>query len=98
MDHALDAGAHDIVETEDGGIDVMTSLESFGVVQDSLKNAGLESISAEMTMLASNEIDLNLEDAERLLKLIEHLEDLDDIQNVFSNANISAEIIAKLST
>ena len=96
MDHALDAGAHDIVETEDGGIDVMTSLESFGVVQDSLKNAGLESISAEMTMLASNEIDLNLEDAERLLKLIEHLEDLDDIQNVFSNANISAEIIAKL--
>ena len=98
MDHALDAGAHDIVETEDGGIDVMTSLESFGVVQDSLKNAGLESISAEMTMLASNEIDLNLEDAERLLKLIEHLEDLDDIQNVFSNANISVEIIAKLST
>ena len=98
MDHALDAGAHDIVETEDGGIDVMTSLESFGVVQDSLKNAGLESISAEMTMLASNEIDLNLEDAERLLKLIEHLEDLDDIQNAFSNANISVEIIAKLST
>ena len=96
MEHALDAGAHDIVETEDGGIDVMTSLESFGMVQDSLENAGLESISAEMTMLASDEIDLNLEDAERLLKLIEHLEDLDDIQNVFSNANISAEIIAKL--
>ena len=96
MEHALDAGAHDIVETEDGGIDVMTSLESFGMVQDSLENAGLESISAEMTMLASNEIGLNLEDAERLLKLIEHLEDLDDIQNVFSNANISAEIIAKL--
>ena len=96
MDHALDAGADDIIETDDGGIDVMTSLENFGVVQDSLKNAGLKSISAEMTMLASNEIDLSLGDAERLLKLIEHLEDLDDIQNVFSNAHISAEIIAKL--
>ena len=47
-------------------------------------------------MLASNEIDLNLSDAEKLLKLIEHLEDLDDVQNVFSNAKLSADIIAKL--
>ena len=95
MEHALDAGAHDIVVTADS-IDVMTTLENFGVVQDSLKEAGIESISAEMTMLASNEIDLNLSDAEKLLKLIEHLEDLDDVQNVFSNAKLSADIIAKL--
>ena len=74
----------------------MTTLENFGVVQDTLKDAGIESISAEMTMLASNEIDLNLSDAEKLLKLIEHLEDLDDVQNVFSNAKLSADIIAKL--
>ena len=74
----------------------MTTLENFGVVQDSLKDAGIESISAEMTMLASNEIDLNLGDAEKLLKLIEHLEDLDDVQNVFSNAKFSADIVAKL--
>ena len=47
-------------------------------------------------MLASNEIDLNLSDAEKLLKLIEHLEDLDDVQNFFSNAQLSADIIAKL--
>ena len=66
------------------------------MVQDSLKDAGIESISAEMTMLASNEIDLNLGDAEKLLKLIEHLEDLDDVQNVFSNAKFSADIVAKL--
>ena len=95
MEHALDAGAHDIVVTADS-IDVMTTLENFGVVQDSLKEAGIESISADMTMLASNEIDLNLNDAEKLLKLIEHLEDLDDVQNVFSNAKLSADIIAKL--
>ena len=96
MDHALDAGAHDIVLTEGGGIDVLTSLEKFGVVQDLLEQAGFESKAAEMTMLASNEVDLNAQDAEKLLKLIEHLEDLDDIQCVFSNANISAEIIDKL--
>ena len=95
MEHALDAGAHDIVVTADS-IDVMTTLENFGVVQDSLKEVGIESVSAEMTMLASNEIDLNLSDAEKLLKLIEHLEDLDDVQNVFSNAKLSADIIAKL--
>lgn len=95
MEHALDSGAHDIIFTEDG-INVMTTLENFGVVQDSLKDAGIESISAEMTMLASNEIDLNLGDAEKLLKLIEHLEDLDDVQNVFSNAKFSADIVAKL--
>ena len=90
-----DAGAHDIVVTADS-IDVMTTLENFGVVQDSLKETGIESISADMTMLASNEIDLNLSDAEKLLKLIEYLEDLDDVQNVFSNAKLSADIIAKL--
>ena len=95
MEHALDAGAHDIVISADS-IDVMTTLENFGVVQDSLKDAGFESISAEMTMLASNEIDLNLKDAEKFLKLTEHLEDLDDVQNVFSNAKFSADIIAKL--
>ena len=94
MERALDSGAHDIVFAEDG-ISVMTTLENFGVVQDALKDAGIESTSAEITMLASNEIDLNLEDAEKLLKLIEHLEDLDDMQNVFSNAKFSADIIAK---
>ena len=95
MDHALNAGAHDILETENGGIDVMTSLENFGVVQDALADAGIISLSAEVTMLASNEVDLNLEDAEKLFHLIDHLEDLDDVQSVFSNANVPAEIIAK---
>ena len=96
MDHALNAGAHDILGAENVGNDGMTSLENFGAVQDALKAAGIISVSAEMTMLASTEIDINLKDAEKLLDLIDHLEELDDVQNVFSNANISAEIIAKL--
>ena len=49
-----------------------------------------------MTMIASTEVELDLEGAEKLLKLIEHLEDLDDVQNVYSNANISDDIASQL--
>lgn len=96
MELALEAGAHDVVSNDDGSIDVMTTLETFGVVQDALTASGLKPETAEMTMLASTEADLDLSGAETLLKLIEHLEDLDDVQNVYSNANISAEIASQL--
>ncbi len=96
MELALDAGAHDIVSNDDGSIDVMTTLESFGAVQDGLKAGGLEFQNADMTMLASTGIELDLDGAQTLLKLVEHLEDLDDVQNVYSNANISAEIASQL--
>lgn len=96
MDVALDAGADDVVSNDDGSIDVMTTLESFGAVQDALKAAELESLRAEMTMLASTEADLELGAAETLLKLIDAMEDLDDVQDVHSNANISEEIAAQL--
>jgi YebC/PmpR family DNA-binding regulatory protein len=96
MDTALESGAHDVVTNEDGSIDVMTTLETFGSVQDGLKESGLESERAEMTMLASTEVDLDLDGAQNLLKLIEHMEDLDDIQNVYSNANISDDIASQL--
>jgi len=96
MEAALDAGADDVVSNEDGSIDVMTTLETFGSVQDALKNAGLEPLRAEMTMLASTEADLDLDAAQTLLKLIDLMEDLDDVQDVHSNANISEEIAAQL--
>lgn len=96
MDVALDAGADDVLSNDDGSIHVMTSLETFGAVQDALKAAGLEALSAEMTMLASTEADLDLDAAETLLKLIDAMEDLDDVQDVHSNANISEEIAAQL--
>ena len=56
----------------------------------------LEAIKAEMTMLVENEIDLDLEGAEKLLKLVDHLEDLDDVQNVYTNGSISNEIMNQL--
>lgn len=96
MEVALDAGAHDIVTNDDGSIDVMTTLETFFGVQDALKEKDLKSENAEMTMLASTEADLDLAAAETMLKLLEHMEDLDDVQNVYSNANISDEIASQL--
>lgn len=96
MEIALEAGAEDIVSNEDGSIDVMTTLASFTAVQDGLKAAGLDALNAEMTMLAAIGVDLDLDAAEKLLKLVNHLEDLDDVQNVYSNASISNEIAQQL--
>ena len=96
MEAALEAGAHDVVINDDGSIDVLTTLETFGAVQDGFKDSGLQPGRAEMTMLTSTEVDLDLDGALTLLKLVEHLEDLDDVQNVYSNANISDEIITQI--
>jgi len=93
---ALESGAHDVLNNEDGSIDVLTTLENFGIVQHGLKAGGLKAIRAEVTMLASTEVDLGLNDARILLQLFEHLEDLEDVQNVYSNANISEEVAVQL--
>ena len=93
---ALESGAHDVLNNEDGSIDVLTTLENFGIVQHGLKAGGLKAIRAEVTMLVSTEVDLGLNDARILLQLFEHLEDLEDVQNVYSNANISEEVAAQL--
>lgn len=96
LEVALEAGAHDVVINDDCSIEVRTTLESFGPTQDALNASDFGPESAEMTMIASTEIELDLEGAEKLLKLIEHLEDLDDVQNVYSNANISDDIASQL--
>ena len=95
LEQALDAGAHDML-VKDDGIEVITNLEAFGKVQDALKKVGLNYESAEMTMLASTEVELVVDNAEKLLKLVEYLEDLDDVQNVYSNASISEEVASHL--
>ena len=96
MEVALEAGAHDVISNDDGSFEVHTSLEVFGAVQDALRERQLEPERAEMTMLPSTEVELDLATAESLLKLTEHLEDLDDVQNVYSNGNISDDIAAQL--
>jgi len=97
MEVALEAGAEDIVNNSDGSVDVHTAFKNFGAVKDALDNAGLKSSNAEVTMLASTEVDLDFESAEKLMRLVEQLEDLDDVQNVYSNANFSDEVMQQLN-
>ena len=96
MEAALDAGAEDVITNDDGSIDVITTPEDFFTVKDALTEAGLESSHAEVTMEPANRVELNLGDAEKFMKLIDRLEDLDDTQEVYHNADISNEVMAQL--
>ena len=87
MEAALEAGAEDVDENEDGSFLVITRPDkSFGEVVDGLKAAGLEPADAEVTMSRSTEAEIDAETAETVGKMIDLLEDLDDVQNVYTNA------------
>jgi len=96
MEVALEAGAEDVVSNEDGSIDVMTAADDYHAVLAAMEAAGLAPERAELTMQASTEVDLELEDAEKVLRLVDMLEDLDDVQQVYSNADFTDEVMAKL--
>jgi YebC/PmpR family DNA-binding regulatory protein len=96
MEAALEAGANDVMSNDDGSVDVLTSPEGFESVRDALVAAGLTPDHAEVTMQASTSVALGPEDAEKMIRLMERLEDLDDVQNVYSTADISEEILAQL--
>ncbi len=96
LDVALEAGAEDIVTNDDGSVNVTTGFEEFGVVKDALDAAGLIAENAEVTMLASTTTPLDVSGAEKILRLVDALEDLDDVQNVYSNAEISADVFAAM--
>ena len=88
MEVALEAGADDVVTDEDGAIEVLTDPAQFEAVKNALEAAGLTPEVAEVTMRAENTIDLTGEDAAKMQKLLDVLEDLDDVQDVFHNANV----------
>lgn len=90
---AIDAGADDIIVNDDGSIDVFTTPDSFEPVYERLIAAQLTPQHSEITMLPANEVSLDKENAERMLKLIDMLEDLDDVQEVYSNAQIDNELL-----
>ncbi|MBL0605043.1 YebC/PmpR family DNA-binding transcriptional regulator [Aeromonas caviae] len=96
MDAALEAGADDVVTEEDGTIEVYTTPNDFGAVLDGLEAAGFKPESAEVTMIPSTEAELDAETAPKLMRLIDMLEDLDDVQEVYHNGSISDEIAATL--
>lgn len=94
---ALDAGALDI-ENDGESLLVITEWESFGQVKDALNTAGLVSDNAEVTMSPTTSADIdNIDDAQKIMKMIDMLEDADDVQEVYSNVNFSAAVMAQLS-
>ncbi len=96
MDAALEAGADDVISNDDQSVDILVNPEQFEAVREALTAAGFPPENAEVTMRASTTVTLEAEDAEKMIRLLERLEDLDDVQNVYSNADISEEILAKM--
>jgi YebC/PmpR family DNA-binding regulatory protein len=89
MEVALDAGAEDVVTDDDGAIEVLTAPADFEAVRDALAAAGLNAEIAEVTMRAENTIPLAGDDAARMQKLLDVIEDLDDVQAVYHNAELA---------
>ena len=89
MEVALEAGAEDVIADDEGAIEVLTSTADFEAVKNALETAGLMADMAEVTMRAENSINLSGDDAAKMQRLLDILEDLDDVQNVFHNASIS---------
>ena len=89
MEAALEAGAEDVITDDDGAIEVLTPVGDFEAVKNVLEAAGLKPAVAEVTMRAENPIELAGEDAAKMQRLLDVLEDLDDVQDVYHNALLS---------
>lgn len=96
MEAALEAGAQDVIVNDDGSMDVITDPDEFSDVKETLTKTGLDTEVGEVTFNASTSAELDRDTAERLLKLVDALEDLDDVQAVYHNADISDEIMTAI--
>ncbi|WLQ14928.1 YebC/PmpR family DNA-binding transcriptional regulator [Hahella aquimaris] len=96
MEAALEAGAQDVISNDDGSVEVQTAAEDFMAVKDALMAAGLTPESADVSMVPATMAPLDVENGEKVMKLIEMLEDLDDVQNVYSNADIPDEVLESM--
>ena len=88
MEVALEAGAEDVITDDEGAIEVLTAPGDFEAVRDALQAAGLAPEMAEVTMRPENTVALEGEDAARMQKLLDMIEDLDDVQDVYHNAEL----------
>jgi YebC/PmpR family DNA-binding regulatory protein len=91
MEVALESGAEDVISDDDGAIEVITSVTDFETVKNALEAAGLKPEVAEVTMRAENPIELTGDEAIRMQKLLDVIEDLDDVQGVYHNAELDTE-------
>ena len=98
MEAALEAGADDVITNDDGSCDVMTSFEDYLNVKDALLEAGFKPANADIAMIPSVTVSLDKEGAEKILGLVDMLEDLDDVQNVYTNADIPDDVMEQLNS
>jgi YebC/PmpR family DNA-binding regulatory protein len=96
MEAALEAGAEDIEANSDGSFEVLTAWEDFGAVKAELEEEGLVPDEGEVTMVAATTVPVDADGAESLMGLVDALEDLDDVQNVYTNVDIPDEVMAAL--
>ena len=96
LEIALEAGAEDIETNDDGSVDVTTAWEDFAAVKAALEEAGLTPEGGEVTMVASTTVPVDADSVEQVMGLVEALEDLDDVQNVYTNVDIPDEVLAAL--
>lgn len=89
MEAAIEAGADDVQTNDDGSIDVTTSPEAFGPVKDAIAKVGFATVNAEVTMVASVQVTADKELAETIFAIVDALEDLDDVQEVYTNMDVS---------
>lgn len=97
MEAALDAGADDVLTQDDGSYDIATSQNNVVEVKDALVARGIEVASAEVALVPATLAELDEDTAPKVMKLIDMLEDLDDVQNVYTNANFTDELLETLS-
>jgi transcriptional/translational regulatory protein YebC/TACO1 len=97
MEVALEAGAQDVIRNEDDSVDVLTTTDDFEVVRTAMEKANLNPEQAEITLRATTSSSLDLDNAQKMVRFLDLLEDLDDVQQVYSNADISEAIMAKLT-
>ena len=96
LEVALEAGAEDIAEYNDGSFDVLTAPEDYEAVKEALEAAGHMADQSDVTMRPATTVELDDSDTESALKLLDALEDLDDVQNVYSNADIPESVLTSL--
>jgi YebC/PmpR family DNA-binding regulatory protein len=97
MEAALEAGAEDVDRGDDGHIEVTTAFEDFLVVKDAMIKAGFEPEQAEIIEKPTTTTDVSFEDAEKIIRMIDALEELDDVQDVYTNTDFSDEVLEQLS-
>lgn len=96
MDAALEAGAEDLVGHDDGSVEITTPWEDFSAIKDALVAAGFDPEDGEVTMVASTTVPVDADGAEKLMGLVDALEELDDVQNVYTNVEIPDDVLASL--